>query len=196
MRKAWLVFGVVCLSAACGGGKTSAPPEPKELPVLGEGPMVPFGFVDQNGDTVTEKTVDGKIWIADFFFTSCPTICPKMKTELLRVSETYRDDPRVMILSHTIDPGHDTREVLKEFADRLEVKGNQWHFLTGDKDSIYGMAERYMVSAVEDASAPGGFIHSGAFILLDGRRQIRGVYDGTNPQAVDTMMADMKGLLK
>jgi protein SCO1/2 len=102
----------------------------------------------------------------------------------------------VMILSHTIDPEHDTREVLKEFADRLEITGTRWHFLTGEKDSIYLMAERYMISAQEDPSAPGGFAHSGAFVLLDGERRIRGYYDGTNPQAVDTLMADMRFLLK
>lgn len=193
-------LSVACIGlllAACGPKNETpqAPVAPKELPVMG-GPITPFGFVNQNGDTVTEKTVDGKVWVADFFFTTCPTICPKMKNEMLRVLDAYQGDERVVILSHSIDPEHDTQEVLKEFADRLEVKGNQWHFLTGDKDSIYTMADQYMVSAKEDASAPGGYIHSGAFILLDGQRQIRGVYDGTNPQAVDSMIVDMKGLLK
>lgn len=180
-------------------GTTNKPTEaitPKEVPVLGNGPVVPFGFIDQNGDTITEKNVDGKIWVTDFFFTSCPTICPKMKNEMLRVLDAYKNDDRVVILSHTIDPEYDTQKVLKEFADRLEVRGNQWHFLTGDKDSIYNMAERYMISAIEDPSAPGGFVHSGAFVLLDGQRQIRGYYDGTNPQSVDSMIVDMKGLLK
>jgi protein SCO1/2 len=193
-------FTVILLFSAflfsCGNSESNPEKKAKELPVLGREPIESFGFIDQNGDTITEKDVEGKIWVVDFFFTTCPTICPKMKSEMLRVAEAFQNEERVKILSHTIDPEHDTREVLKDFADRLEVKGNQWHFLTGDKDSIYGMAERYMVSAAEDASAPGGFIHSGAFVLLDGNRNIRGYYDGTRPQSVDTMIADMKSLLK
>lgn len=192
-------FSAICyiiLFISCGNNKPQENITPKELPVLGNGAIVPFGFINQNGDTITEKDVDGKVWVADFFFTTCPTICPKMKNEMLRVLEAYQGNERVVILSHSIDPEYDTPQVLKEFADRLEIKGDQWHFLTGDKDSIYAMAERYMVSAKQDPSAPGGYIHSGAFILLDGNRQIRGVYDGTNPQQVDTMIVDMKGLLK
>jgi protein SCO1/2 len=195
MSKFWL-FSSLLFLIACGGNKKGTVYEPKEIPVMGKQPIAPFGFINQNGDTVTETDVNGKIWVADFFFTSCPTICPKMKTEMLRVWETFKDENRVMILSHTIDPEHDTREVLKEFADRLEITGNRWQFLTGNKDSIYAMAERYMISAEEDPSAPGGFVHSGAFVLLDGERRIRGYYDGTNPQAVDTLMADMRFLLK
>lgn len=197
--KHFFVVATLGLLFSCGNNhqtQSISNETPKELPVLGNGKIVPFGFIDQNGDTVTEKTVEGKIYVADFFFTTCPTICPKMKNEMLRVLDAYQNNERVAILSHTIDPEHDTREVLKEFADRLDIKGNQWHFLTGDKDSIYGMAERYMISAEEDPSAPGGFAHSGAFILVDGQRQIRGVYDGTNPQQVDAMILDMKSLLK
>lgn len=196
MRNSILIFSLMLLLTACGGEKAAKPIQPKDLPVLGTGPMTPFGFVNQNGDTITEKTVDGKIWVADFFFTTCPTICPKMKNEMLRVLDAYKGNEKVLILSHTIDPEYDTQAVLKEFAERLEVEGNQWHFLTGEKDSIYGMAERYMISAAEDASAPGGFIHSGAFVLMDGQRNIRGYYDGTNPQSVDTLISDMQLLLK
>ena len=190
------IIGLALLLFACGGKKTSEVYEPKEIPVMGAEPIAPFGFINQNGDTVTDAAVNGKIWVADFFFTSCPTICPKMKTEMLRVWESFKAENRVQILSHTIDPEYDTQEVLKDFADRLEINGNRWHFLTGSKDSIYAMAERYMISAEEDPSAPGGFVHSGAFVLLDGERRIRGYYDGTNPQAVDTLMADMRFLLK
>ena len=196
MKNILLGIGCVIFLVSCGENKAPENITPQDLPVLGNGPIPSFGFINQNGDTVTEKNVDGKIYVADFFFTTCPTICPKMKNEMLRVQEAYQNDERVMILSHTIDPEHDTKQVLKEFADRLEIKGNQWQFLTGDKDSIYSMAERYMISAVEDPSAPGGFVHSGAFILVDGQRQIRGYYNGTSPQSVDSMIIDMKGLLK
>lgn len=196
MKNRIILFFTSIVLLSCGNTNKGKVYEPKEISILSTEPMAPFGFVNQNGDTITEKTVEGKVWVADFFFTTCPTICPKMKNEMLRVLEAYKGDERVVILSHTIDPEHDTKEVLKEFADRLEITGNQWHFLTGDKDSIYSMAERYMISAAQDASAPGGFIHSGAFVLMDHNRQIRGYYDGTLPQSVDTMITDMKLLIK
>lgn len=183
---------------SCGPGKNTPPAQsgPKEFPVLGNGPVTPFGFVAHTGDTITEKNMDGKLTVMDFFFTSCPTICPKMKTQLLRVYEKYRTNDRVLILSHSIDPEFDTKEVLADFAKRLEVSGDRWYFLTGDKDSIYARADQYMISAKADASAPGGYAHSGAFLLIDGDRNIRGMYDGTREQAVDSMMADMDILLK
>lgn len=184
---------------SCGAGKTSSEtPDagPRELPVLGNGPVTPFGFVAHTGDTITEKDMNGKVTVTDFFFTSCPTICPVMKTQMLRVYEKYRDNDRVLLLSHSIDPEYDTREVLADFAKKLEIDGHTWYFLTGDKDSIYARAEQYMISARADASAPGGYVHSGAFLLIDGDRNIRGMYDGTREQAVDSLMKDMDLLLK
>jgi protein SCO1 len=155
-----------------------------------------FAFVSQYGDTVTAKTLAGKVYVADFFFTSCPTICPKMKTQLKRVYEQFGKDNRVVLLSHTIDPNHDTVPVLKAFADQLGVTGRNWLFVTGDRDKIYDIGQNsYMVTAAEDSSAPGGVVHSGAFVLVDANRHIRGIYDGTKPDAVDKLMADMTTLL-
>jgi protein SCO1 len=155
-----------------------------------------FQFVSQYGDTVTAQTLSGKIYVADFFFTTCPTICPKMKTQLKRVYEQFKSNPNVMLLSHTIDPTRDSVAVLREFAQNLGVDGRQWLFVTGNREKIYEIGENsYMVTAAEDASAPGGVVHSGAFILVDTQKRIRGIYDGTTAEGVDKLMADMERLL-
>lgn len=155
-----------------------------------------FAFVDQYNDTVTAKTMAGKIYVADFFFTSCPTICPKMKVQLKRVYEQFKGNPDVMLLSHSIDPRHDSVSVLKEFADNLGVTGKQWLFVTGDRDKIYDIGQNsYMVTAQEDSSVPGGVVHSGAFILVDKDRHIRGIYDGTTAAGTDKLMKDIDRLL-
>ncbi|MBC8152324.1 MAG: SCO family protein, partial [Bacteroidetes bacterium] len=113
-----------------------------------------FRFASQYGDTVSAAAFDGKIYVADFFFTTRPTICPKMKVQLKRVYERYQGNPDVMLLSHSIDPNHDTVPVLKEFAQDLGVTGRQWLFVTGDREKIYDIGQNfYMVTAKEDSSA-------------------------------------------
>jgi len=155
-----------------------------------------FAFVDQDSQQVTQETVAGKIYVADFFFTSCPTICPKMKSQMLRVYEQFRDNPQVLLLSHSIDPEHDTVAVLREYADRLGVQAAKWHFVTGDKDSIYDVAMQYLVPAQEDEGVAGGFTHGGHFVLVDEQRRIRGIYDGTQEEAVNKLIKDIPVLLK
>jgi protein SCO1 len=154
-----------------------------------------FAFVNQDSQQVTNQTFAGKIYVTDFFFTTCPTICPKMKSQMLRVYEKYKDNPNVILLSHTIDPQHDSVAVLNEYAERLGVKADKWHFVTGDKDNIYDVAQKYLVSAMEDKQEAGGFVHSGAFVLVDENRHIRGVYDGTDPEQVDRLLNDIPVLL-
>ncbi|MBC5992364.1 SCO family protein [Pontibacter cellulosilyticus] len=154
-----------------------------------------FAFVNQDSQRVTQETVAGKVYITDFFFTSCPTICPKMKSQMLRVYEAYKDNPNVVLLSHSIDPTHDTVAVLKDYADRLGIETNKWHLLTGDKDSIYAIAEEYLAAAQEDAGAAGGFSHSGDFYLIDQQRRIRGHYNGTSEKDVDRLIKDIPVLL-
>lgn len=156
-----------------------------------------FQFVDQDSSIITPQTFENKIYVTDFFFTSCPTICPVMKKQMLRVYEAFENNNEVALLSHTIDPEYDTVALLNEYAQRLGVKSDKWHFVTGEKDAIYETAQKsYMVTADEDTNAPGGFIHSGAFILVDKDRRIRGIYDGTKPEEVDQMMQDMQRLLQ
>ena len=115
---------------------------------------------------------------------------------MLRVYEKYKDNPDVVLLSHTIDPAHDTVAVLKDYAERLNVTSDKWHFVTGDRDSIYEMALQYFVGVQEDDQAEGGFAHSGHFMLIDQNRHIRGKYEGTEAEDVDRLMQDIDTLLK
>lgn len=155
-----------------------------------------FAFMDQDSQLITASTVAGKVYVVDFFFTSCPTICPKMKKQMLRIYEAFEEEPQVVLLSHSIDTRNDTVPVLHAYAEKLEIQSTKWHLVTGERDAIYGIAESYMVSAMEDETAPGGYIHSGAFVLMDGNHHIRGYYDGTLPEDVDQLMIDMRTLLK
>jgi len=156
-----------------------------------------YSFYNQDSVSITNETFDGKIYVADFFFTSCPTICPVMKKQMLRVYEQFEDNDRVFILSHTIDPEYDNVQILKVFAEALDVSAPKWNFVTGDKEEIYTIGEKsYMVTAGEDEEAPGGYIHSGAFILIDGKRRVRGVYDGTDADQVNILLSDIEWLLK
>jgi protein SCO1 len=156
-----------------------------------------FRFLNQDSVWVSEQDMAGKIYIADFFFTSCPTICPKMKTQLLRIYERYAENDVIRILSHSIDPTYDTPSVLKQYATRLQVKSPRWNMLTGDKAAIYKLGEKsYMVTAQEDKNEAGGFVHSGAFILVDKNRHIRGIYDGTQEAEVNHLIEDIEILLQ
>lgn len=138
----------------------------------------------------------GKVWVADFFFTSCPTICPRMSGQMARLRDTFAREDRLVLLSHSIDPVHDRPFVLRAYADRLGgTAGGRWHLLTGEKDSIYALAEIYAISVAEDKNAPGGIVHSGAFVLVDAEGRVRGFYDGTREADVDRLMTDIKYLL-
>ncbi|NQW75714.1 MAG: SCO family protein [Cytophagales bacterium] len=156
-----------------------------------------FKFLNQDSLWVSQKDMAGKIYVADFFFTTCPTICPTMKTQLLRIYDKFAEDDRVRILSHTIDPEYDGVRVLKEYAKKLNIKSPRWNLVTGKKSDIYRLGEKsYMVTAQEDANEVGGFVHSGAFILVDQNRHIRGIYDGTKEEDVKHLIEDMTLLLK
>jgi len=155
-----------------------------------------FSFLDQDSSVITNHTFRDKIYVADFFFTTCPTICPIMKTQMLRVYNQFYDEDRLLILSHTIDPEYDNVEVLHEFSRRLGVHSDKWHFVTGEKEDIYEIGQSsYMVTAMEDENEPGGYLHSGAFILVDKNRMIRGIYDGTDALQVDQLIKDIPKLL-
>lgn len=170
-------------------------PEPKEpLPIIGT-IDVPYTFTDQDGVAVSSSLFANKVYVADFFFTSCPTICPLMKSQMLRVYESFTAQDNLLLLSHTIDPEHDTVEVLHDYAERLEISAARWHMVTGPKNEIYDTAKRYMLAAMEDKQAPGGFIHSGSFCLVDQSGRIRGYYRGTEEESVDKLIVDIKRLL-
>ena len=156
-----------------------------------------FKFLNQDSLWISEKDMAGKIYVADFFFTTCPTICPKMKTQLLRIYDKFAEDDRIRILSHTIDPEFDGVRVLKDYAKKLNITSPRWNLLTGKKSDIYRLGEKsYMVTAQEDANEEGGFVHSGAFILVDQNRHVRGIYDGTKEEDVNHLIEDIGVLLK
>ncbi|WP_083936594.1 SCO family protein [Arcticibacter svalbardensis] len=156
-----------------------------------------FRFINQDGKVVTGKDFKGKIYVADFFFTSCPSICPVMHRNMLKLYDKYKGNDQVKIASHTIDYKTDTPEKLKAYATKLGVEGTQWEFLRGSRDSVYTLAEKsYLVAVNEDKNAPGGFVHQGWFILVDGKGRLRGAYDGTQEDQVSTLMDDMDILLK
>lgn len=194
------ILAIAIISTAC--------TKPKEaLPILGVRKMngadtlyhtiAPFHFVDQDSVLITNATFKDKIYVADFFFTSCRTICPIMKTQMLRVYAKTKAMPDVLILSHTIDPEFDTVALLHDFADRLGVESKYWHFVTGQKDSIYKIAQTsYFATAMEAKEEPDGFIHSGAFLLIDKKGRIRGKYDGTVEKDVDQLITDIERLRK
>jgi protein SCO1 len=150
----------------------------------------PFKFVNQYGKTITEKDVAGKIYVADFFFTTCPSICPIMQRNMLAVYKEFKADTGIKILSHTIDPKHDTIPVLKTYADKLGIIGDSWWLLLGQKEEVYQLAEKHYLVAVNDKGA-GGYVHQGWFVLIDKEKRIRGAYDGTDKKAVDQLIADM-----
>ena len=203
MKKLLLGFFISSIFISCASDQT-------ELPFLGptqtlaDGSVkhhqIPaFSFVNQYGDTVTNADFDGKVYVADFFFTTCPTICPVMKTQMSRIYDKFKGRDDFKILSHTIDPYHDSVQVLNEYAARLGVEGDMWNFVTGTQDSIYAIGQKsYMVTAAADTAnmaETGGFIHSGAFILVDKQRHVRGIYDGTVEQEVSQLIRDLELLL-
>ena len=154
-----------------------------------------FSFVNQYGETITQKNTENKIIVVDFFFTHCPSICPKMKAEMLKIYNRYKDKNEVVILSHSIDPKRDSVNVLFSYAKKLGIAGNTWHLLTGEKDSIFGIAKKYLAEVAEDEDAPGGLVHSGNFILIDKQKRIRGYYDGTTDEGAEKMIKDIEYLL-
>ena len=155
-----------------------------------------FKFTNQDNAIITNKTFENKIYIADFIFLSCPTICPKMTSEMKSVYEIYKDNSKVAFLSHTIDPENDTLEKLKLYAQSMKLNSH-WHFVTGNKEDILEIAEKsYFTTAYSDANEPGGFVHGGGLLLVDDKGHIRGVYDGTNSTETKRLIADVKILLK
>lgn len=207
----WSCFAILLLLISCG---PDAENSGDKLPILGlreavttvvDGKEVTdtvyhripdFEFLNQDSVLLTNSFFDQSVYVANFFFTHCPSICPTMQRNLLEVYQEYLDDERVKFLSHSIDFKYDTPEVLKNYADRLGVVNEQWQFVTGSKAGIYSMAEQYMSYANEEAAAPGGYEHSGYFVLVDRDRHIRGAYDGTSKEQIALLRKDLETLLK
>ena len=156
-----------------------------------------FQFVNQDSVMIDNHLFDGKIYVADFFFTSCPSICPVMHRNMLKVYHKFRGNKEVMLLSHSIDFKYDVPHVLKKYATKLGVTDQQWQFVHGSKEVTYALAQKnYLVSVSVDPKAPGGYVHQGYLVLIDKQKRVRGAYDGTLADQVDQLMKDMDLLLK
>lgn len=156
-----------------------------------------FSLINQNGEKVTPETFEGKVYVADFFFTTCPNICPKMTKQMHRASKAFEDDDRVMFLSHTVQPEVDSVEVLAEYAKEYNVNDDNWMLVTGDKKQIYELARKsYFAATTEGSGGPDDFIHTENFVLVDREKRLRGFYDGTSTEDVDRMINEIQILLE
>ena len=183
-----------------------------KLEIIGtEGHKIPeFSFINQNNDVVINDSLIGNIYIANFFFTSCPTICPVMTKNMAYVQRKLRVYPNIRFLSHTVDPINDTPERMLEYVNDLKSKNvninlANWDFVTGAKQEVYDIASSYFVNVSPDSLAPGGFLHSEYFVIIDKEGRVRsgidknnnvvGVYDGTNDAQMKDLISDIKVLL-
>ncbi len=157
-----------------------------------------FSFTDQDGKTVTEKTVEGKIYVADFFFTRCGSICPKLTADMSILQNKYKNDDEVLLLSHSVTPGMDSVPVLKAYAIKKGVISGKWHLLTGNRDSIYTLAKKqyFAGDTVGYYQTGNQFLHTENFILIDKHHRIRGVYNGTLPLEMERLIEDIGTLKK
>ena len=172
-------------------------PDGKKLTMKLPHRVMDFSFIDQDGSIFTQAQIEGKIYVADFFFTTCPSICPIMGKNLKRLSDKFVDDPEVHFLSHTVDPERDSPEVLKAYAQAVGANEQKWTFLTGEKKDLYYVArEGYKVTAMEGDGGEEDFIHTQNFVLIDKARQIRGYYDGTDSLEMRKLEKDILLLKK
>lgn len=152
-----------------------------------------FKLINQNGDTITEAFYKDKIYVADFFFTTCQTICPIMTDHMYEIQKRTISDPNILLLSHTVTPEIDSVAQLKRYAKTKLVNASKWNLVTGDKKQIYDLARRsYLAVKTNGDGGPYDMIHTENFMLIDKQRQIRGFYDGTDPQAIETLLEDIK----
>jgi len=177
-----------------------------EIAIVGQGgqSIRPFAFVNQDGDTVTEKVMQGKVAVIEYFFTTCKGICPKMNENMAKVYQAFRNDDNVVILSHTVDPEHDTVAAMKAYSLRFDADPKHWMFLTGSKKALYDQAYySYMMTAVEERNPniDEDFIHTQKFVLVDKKGRLRmrltpngeaEAYDGTNEKSVAQLIEDIK----
>jgi len=198
MDKTAIILGIFVMLTGC---------TPEPLPYIGPEKIVngdtlkhsipEFKLINQNKDTVTNQNLADKIYVADFFFTSCPSICPKVKIEMLKIYDEFLQEPDFKMVSHTMDPRNDTPQKLKTYAKNLDVNTGKWMFLTGNQDDLLDISnDGYFVAATKDETAPGGFDHSGKIMLVDKNGHIRGYSEGTKPNETPIFIKKIKQLLK
>ena len=200
----WIVVGVITIGFVSYAYTIINPVHEAKasLPVYGPGNnpeahRIPdFSFINQNGEQITEQSFGNKIYVADFIFTSCQGICPRMTENLARVYREYEGSPHVAFISHTVKPEEDSVSVLAEYATLYDARAPQWSFVTGKKEELYRLArEGYMVDAGENSSEADDFVHTELFTLIDADRRIRGYYDGTDTAEVEKLVNDISVLL-
>lgn len=217
MKSFWAVV-IISLISITIGYFILKPSETKELPVInpididsdladdeieriGYGHTVQsFSFTDQNNKAFGSKELKGKIYVAEYFFTTCGTICPIMNQQMKRVQQKFKNNKNIQIVSVTVDPEHDSIPQLLSYAKAHGADNNQWHFLTGKKEDLYSLARKslFLLKPAEvrnQGDVGNDFIHTNYFVLVDKRAQIRGFYDGTSEKAVGTLLKDMDLLL-
>ncbi len=210
MNKAKILFSSVFIGLIISACQSTD----RKLPIIGERdvverqengktvtdtiyPKIPsFKLLNQDSVYITDKIFDNKIYVANFFFTHCPSICPTMQRNLLQAYQKYKGDDRISFLSHSIDFKYDQPHVLKSYANKLGVDNDQWQFVTGSKADIYSLSDKYLVYTKEDSTVAGGYDHSGYLVLIDQEKHIRGTYDGTNNDQVKQLLEDIDVLLK
>lgn len=155
-----------------------------------------FDFVDQYNEPVTQKTIEGKIYVAEYFFTTCQSICPIMNRNLERINKEFKNEPDFLILSHTVDPETDSVPVLLDYAKRHGVADKKWLFVTGEKAKLYELARKgYLLNADQGNGGEEDFIHTQNFALIDKERHIRGFYDGTDSAEISRLNTEIKLLI-
>ncbi len=157
-----------------------------------------FKLINQLGDTISQKTFEDKIYITDFFFASCPGICPKMTRNMFNIQEEFKNDPKVLFLSHSVTPSIDSVPILNNYAKNHGVIDNKWHLATGDKKEIYTLGRDYyfVENDLGEEKSIDDFLHTENFLLIDSRKHIRGIYNGLNRASMAQLIVDIKALKK
>ena len=155
-----------------------------------------FSLVNQNGKTITQEDYKDKIYVADFFFTTCRTICPVMTDHMVQIQEKLKKDQEVLLLSHSVTPEIDTVAQLKRYALEKGVDDSKWNLVTGEKKAIYDLARKSYLAAKDIPYSEYDLVHTENFVLVDKKRRIRGFYDGTDPEAIDQLLEDIEVLRK
>ena len=158
----------------------------------------PFKLINQLGDTISEKTFEGKVYVTDFFFTTCPGICPMMTSNMSLIQEAFKDDSRVLLLSHSVTPEYDSVPVLKEYAKEKEVLDNKWHLVTGDRKIIYDLGRKsyFVEENLGEIPIESDFLHTENFVLIDQNRHIRGIYNGLRKNDINQLIKDINTLIQ
>lgn len=210
----YILLGFILLFFGCKNASEKNQSSPETLPYYSEASFTPhwlnsseveefhripsYSLTNQDGETVTEKTFEDKIYVADFFFTTCPGICPKMTANMSVLQEAFKDDNDILLLSHSVTPEQDSVAVLKAYAKDKEVISGKWHLVTGARKTIYdlGRNQYFAEENLGEEKSEDDFLHTENFVLIDKNRHIRGIYNGLNTAAIEQLIADIKILKK